>query len=1394
MAVKVGDLYARLGMDVSEFQEGLQKAGQSLQDVADKMIKVGASMTAAITAPLTGIAAASLSQFSSFEASMNKVEALLRDFSNNSPEYLKNFKGEMDDLSKLTIKLGQDTQYSSQQVADAMTKLASSGFSAVQIMQGLPGVLSLAASGQLELASAAEIAAAIMGGFGLQASEIGRVADILAKSASSSATTVEELGFAFKYVGPVAKAAGLTLNETAAALQVLANAGIRGEKAGTAIRNMISDLLNPSKEAAELMQRLGVHVTDVSGKMLPLADIIDQFKKAQIGVADAFTIWGQRASDVLPLLAAGGDKIRNLTKELQNAEGAAKQMSDTMRRGLGGAQEEFFGSLETLGIAIGKVLAPALEQLYRTGIQVLNWVTDMVAAFGKLPQPVQTTVMAIAGLAAAVGPLLLALGGLVKALPLISEGFALVTAAKGALVSGFTSLSGIIENVVFALRNNMVSALSGAELAIVRVGQAAILAGGAFVGWQLGSWLRDNIPAVREFGNALGSAIDRVTGLGTAISYITGAQGNLKRSNEDLAFSVQKLEAALRAKGVAVSQGSMSLEEYAGKLREMIATVSTAPQAVQSAGQAIAELKRVTDSVASISSKISIGLDAAGMQKARAELEAYRDRIIEIQKQVEEAAKAGKISRGDQVQIEKQLADAMSQVKAQLALVGGEAQTTSHSLGALAKNSDEAKEAARRMKEAHHEAAQSLKRLRDILDDLPKDYASFKHMEEQGFNASAAIRQLQEYIRDLSYAYSQSLNPALAQHITTADLAIQKLRELQRASQAEDMERGWQRLSEYAQKAASDLRNLSAPPELISSLTVLGDRAKETYGQIDDAYKALGITSQYVLANQATKTKEAFDVITKAYEDGKATLLEYKQAYLAMLESQIAVKVNAGEDVSTMVANAKAVKDEIEQMVSVANIGKKQMDDLNVLGRQISTILSDMGRGLADAILSGRNLGEVITNVFDQILRAVLRFVLEGMINGIIKWFKEADNQALLFGGNVLGIFGKIGDAIKGLFGGGGGAAAPSVPTPGTGGGGGGGGTSGAGGGVAGAGGFMAWTNLFTGIADAIFGGLQYFQGRRIEKDVGRIEVTTREIFSQLLAIQDTLNKWLPGIDPAGNYQLDTIRTMTGMIHDELVTIKEQCYDIHPILQTLQEINTRLGSQAAQSKTALPSETKMAMFGDSLTRVSETALQASDGLEDVGKAAREASETSTAAAATTAKASTSLADAMNRTATMHSETLTNVARSADSLSRSAGSASTTLQYASEAGEAATDSLYDLEDAASSASASTVDYARTQGGVASLTLKTIDTLNEGISKVAETMKQAGIRLLDDSSQFLNSPSYKQTPAPAPAFSSPGGITWTPIDKNFTINVNAETSDGKRIANTIVTTLRMHGVDL
>jgi len=1391
MAVKVGDLYARLGMDTSDFEQGLKSTSRSLESLSDSFVRVGAAMSAAISLPIAGALGASAKTFSDFEASMNKVEALLRDFGNTSPEYLKQFKTEMDDLTKLTIELGQKTQYSSQQVADAMTKMASAGFSAQQIMAGLPGVLSLAASGQLALADAAEIAAAIMGGFGLQASEMGRVADILAKAASSSASTVEDLGFAFKYVGPVAKAAGLSLSETAAALEILANAGIRGEKAGTAIRNMISDLVNPSNEAAKLMAELGIRITDVSGKLLPLADIIDQFKKANIGVAEAFTIWGQRASDVLPLLAAGGDKIRSLTQDLQGAEGAAKRMADTMRRGVGGAWEEFTGSLETLGIAIGKLLAPAIEALLRHGIDLLNWVTDMATAFGRLPQPVQVAAGALVALVTATGPVLLALGGIAKAIPLVTEGLGLLAAAKTAVIAGFSSLGSTLANVAFAMKNGLVPALTGAELAVARVAQAAALAGAAFVGWQLGSWLRANIPAVREFGDAVGSAIDRVTGLGTAISYINGSQAKLKQANEDLAFSVQKLEAALRAKGVAVSQGSMSLEEYANKLRGMIATVNTAPQAVQNAGQAIAELKRVTDSVASISSKVSIGLDSAGMQKARAELEAYRDRIIEIQKQVEEAAKAGKISRGEQVQIEKQLAEAMSQVKSQLALVGGEAQTTSRSLGAVAKNSEEAEEAARRMKEAHQEAAQSLKRLRDILDDLPKDYASFKRMEEQGFNASAAIRQLQEYIRDLSYAYSQSLNPALTQHITTADLAIQKLRELQRAAQAEEMERGWQRLSEYAQKAASDLRNLAAPPELISSLTILGERAKETYGKIDEAYKTLGITSQYVLADQAAKTKEAFDVITKAYEDGKVTLLEYKQAYLAMLESQIAVKVNAGEDVSAMVANAKAVKDEIEKMVSVANIGKKQMDDLAVLGRQISTIISDMGKGLADAILSGRSLGEVMTNVFDQILRAVLRFVLEGMINGVIKWFKEADNQALLFGGNVLGIFGKIGEAIKGLFGGGGGAAAPSVPTLGTGGGGGG-GTKGAGGGMAGAGGFMAWTNLFTGIADAIFGGLQYFQGRRIEKDVGRIEVTTREIFSQLLAIQDTLNKWLPGVDPAGNYQLDTIRVMTGMIHDELVTIKEQGYDIHPILQTLQEINTRLGAQAAQPRAALPSETRMAMFDEALGQTAKSAAEASDGLDDVATSARSAGDTQAQASRTAERATTSLADSMKNAAAYHTSYASDVGRSMEQVQRSSSQAGAAMDYASDAASAATTSLYELGDAAEGASASTAEYSRVQGGVASITLKTIDSLGEAVSRVADSIQSAGIRLLND--QFMGVQTYKEAPATTPAFSSPGGITWIPIDRNFTINVNAETSDGKRIANTIVTTLRMHGVDL
>src|SRR5699024_5729548 len=168
-----------------------------------------------------------------------------------------------------------------------MQYLAMAGYESNEIISAMPGVLNAAAAGQVELGTAADITSNVLSGFGLQASETSRVADVLTKAFTSSNTSMESLGETMKYAAPVAKAAGFSLEETAAAAGILGDSGISASQAGTTLRGVMLRLINPPKQAAEALDALGISVTDSSGKIKPLYKIIEELQKATAGMTDA---------------------------------------------------------------------------------------------------------------------------------------------------------------------------------------------------------------------------------------------------------------------------------------------------------------------------------------------------------------------------------------------------------------------------------------------------------------------------------------------------------------------------------------------------------------------------------------------------------------------------------------------------------------------------------------------------------------------------------------------------------------------------------------------------------------------------------------------------------------------------------------------------------------------------------------------------------------------------------------------------------------------------------------------------------------------------------------------------------------------------------------------------
>lgn len=309
-----------------------------------------------------------------FEAQMSRVKAIS---GATGEEFAK--------LKEQAKQLGADTAFSATEAAEGMENLASAGFSTSEIIAAMPGMLDLAASSGEDLASSADIAASTLRGFGLEASSAGHVADVLAKNAAATNAAVADTGEAMKYVAPVAKSMGIEFEETAAAIGIMADAGIKGSQAGTTLRGALSRIAKPTKAMQETMDSLGLSFYDSNGKMKSLTDITEMLETKMSGLTDEqknqalVTLFGQESlSGMMALMDRGSGEVRKLTDEYKNCDGSAKDMAKTMQDNLSGAVEEFGGSVESLGIEIFENIEGPLKKAVRSGTTELNKLTKAV--------------------------------------------------------------------------------------------------------------------------------------------------------------------------------------------------------------------------------------------------------------------------------------------------------------------------------------------------------------------------------------------------------------------------------------------------------------------------------------------------------------------------------------------------------------------------------------------------------------------------------------------------------------------------------------------------------------------------------------------------------------------------------------------------------------------------------------------------------------------------------------------------------------------------------------------------------------------------------------------------------------------------------------------------------
>lgn len=429
-------------------ESGLNKGLQKIKNFGS----LSAKAISAASSALAALATACVKVGTEYESQLSRVQAI----SGATAEELQG----LDDVAK---KLGAETVFSATEAAAGMENLASAGFTVSEISASMAGMLDLAAVSGGDVAAAADVAATALNAFGLEASQAGHVADVFAKAAADTNAEALDMGEAMKYIAPVAHNMGISLEETAAAIGIMSDAGIKGSQAGTSLRAALSRLSKPTEKMCEKMEELNLSFYDSKGNMISLEEQVALLQDRFAGLTQEeknnalVTLYGQEAlSGMMALVEAGPEKLNELTSSLIESDGAAKDMAETMMNNLKGSFEDLCGSVETLGIDIYQNLSEPLTGIVK---EADGYIAKLQAAFSD---------GGFDGLVSSLGDVL------AQAITYISESASEITNMGASLIesliSGLMSSSDSIGTAAFEIINLWITSTLNLSPDILKLG------------------------------------------------------------------------------------------------------------------------------------------------------------------------------------------------------------------------------------------------------------------------------------------------------------------------------------------------------------------------------------------------------------------------------------------------------------------------------------------------------------------------------------------------------------------------------------------------------------------------------------------------------------------------------------------------------------------------------------------------------------------------------------------------------------------------------------------------------------------------------------------------------------------------------------------------------------
>lgn len=425
----------RLEEQANQSATAVQKiaaTGEKLKGIGDNISSVGQKFLP-VTAAVTGLGAAAVKTAADFDTAMSQVAAVSGATGSD-----------LDALRDKAREMGSKTKFSASEAAEAMNYMAMAGWKTEDMLSGIEGIMNLATT--------SDIVTDALTAFGLTAADSGHFADILAAASSNANTNVSMMGETFKYCAPIAGALGFSAEDTAEAIGLMANAGIKSTQAGTALRTIMNNLAGEVKICGSNIGEVTVATTNADGSMRNLSDILADCRSAFSGLTEsekaaaAESLVGKNAmSGFLALMNAGEADITKLSNAIASCDGTAEDMAATMQDNLAGQLTILKSALEELAISFGELLMPALRT-------IVGWIQNFVNWLNGMDEGTKKVIVTVALLAAAIGPVLIVVGKVISAVGTIMTIVPKIAGVINTVKTAFAALNAtMLANPIFLI-------------------------------------------------------------------------------------------------------------------------------------------------------------------------------------------------------------------------------------------------------------------------------------------------------------------------------------------------------------------------------------------------------------------------------------------------------------------------------------------------------------------------------------------------------------------------------------------------------------------------------------------------------------------------------------------------------------------------------------------------------------------------------------------------------------------------------------------------------------------------------------------------------------------------------------------------------------------------------